>query len=93
MCLQPSASVCASEKGKPVVRRGRKAYGPPSWEEVAGLPNSSDGATKLRPHKGERLRMRPYIKHRHTRLVFHPSSGLFDAHAWERGAVHELILR
>jgi CSLREA domain-containing protein len=31
------------EKGKPVVRRGRKAYGPPraSWEEVAGPPNSA----------------------------------------------------
>src|SRR5919107_546202 len=34
--------VCASEKGKPVVRRGRKAHGPPSWE-VAGLPNSAAG--------------------------------------------------
>jgi hypothetical protein len=40
--------VCASEKGKPVVRRGHKAYGPPSWE-VAGLSNSSRGATTLRP--------------------------------------------
>src|SRR5215208_6037350 len=27
----------AIEKGKPVARRGRKAYGPP--KEVAGLPN------------------------------------------------------
>src|SRR5829696_349490 len=38
------------EKGKPVVRRGRKAQGPPSWE-VAGLPNSG-GATKLRSQRG-----------------------------------------
>jgi hypothetical protein len=36
--------VCASEKGKPVVRRGRKAHGSPrdSWE-VAGSPNSVVG--------------------------------------------------
>jgi hypothetical protein len=27
MCLQSCASVCASEKGKPVVRWGRKATG------------------------------------------------------------------
>jgi hypothetical protein len=33
------------EKGKPVVRRGRKAQGPSVWE-VAGLSNSSGGATK-----------------------------------------------
>src|SRR5215207_3740170 len=36
------AHVCASEKGKPVVRRGRKAKGPPSWE-VAGLSNRAAG--------------------------------------------------
>jgi hypothetical protein len=36
------------EKGKPVVRQGRKAYGPPVWE-VAGPSNSSGGATMLRP--------------------------------------------
>ena len=50
--------VCASEKGKPVVRRGRKAQGPSSWE-AAGLSNSSGGATKLRPYKEEWVRMRP----------------------------------
>jgi hypothetical protein len=35
--------VCASEKGKPVVRRGRKAHGPPHNKsgEVAGLPNNA----------------------------------------------------
>ena len=44
--------MCASEKGKPVVRRGRKAYlGPPSWE-VAGLSNSGGGATMPRCHEG-----------------------------------------
>ena len=49
MCQQASTSVCASEKGKPVVRRGRKAYGPPSWEVAGGLSNSnSGGVTKLR---------------------------------------------
>ncbi len=35
-CLQASASVCASQKAKPVARRGCKAQGPPSWE-VDGL--------------------------------------------------------
>src|SRR5215208_332010 len=55
MGLQARASVCASEKGKPIVRRGRKAQGPPRarWEEVAGLPNGDgDGATGLRPQRG-----------------------------------------
>jgi hypothetical protein len=41
---------CPSEKGKPVVRRGRKAYGPPPisvsyqcvWE-AAGSPNGAAG--------------------------------------------------
>src|SRR5215218_6661339 len=56
MCLQSCASVCASEKGKPVVRQGRKAQGPPSWE-VAGLSNSSGEATKLRPLMGRRHAM------------------------------------
>ena len=50
--------MCASEKGKPVVRRGRKAHGPPSLE-VAGLSNSRGGAIKLRPYKEEWVRMRP----------------------------------
>src|SRR5215207_10728241 len=45
-----------------------------SWE-VAGLPNSSSGgATKLRPYRGERVRMRPHIKHSHTRVVLHVGS-------------------
>src|SRR5215211_359454 len=51
--LQTSASVCASEKGKPVVRRGRSAYGPPDSYEVAGLSNGG-GATKLRPQTQRR---------------------------------------
>ena len=44
--------VCASEKGKSVVRRGRKALGPPSGEEAA-LSNSSGRATMLRHQRGE----------------------------------------
>src|SRR5215212_9503441 len=67
--------VCASEKGKPVVRRGRKAHGPPSWE-VAGLSNSKGGATMLRPQSGKRVRMQSHLKHSRTRLMFHSSSGL-----------------
>jgi hypothetical protein len=47
----------------------------PSWE-AAGLPNSSGGATKLRPQRGKRVRVQPEIKHSHTRLMLHPSSGL-----------------
>jgi hypothetical protein len=39
------------DKGKLAVRRGRKAYGPPSLE-VAGLSNSVGGATMLRPQRG-----------------------------------------
>src|SRR5215216_3674529 len=43
--------------------------------EVAGLPNSSSGgATKLRPYRGESVRMRPHIKHSHTRVVLHVGS-------------------
>jgi hypothetical protein len=44
MGLQVCASPCAPRKGKPVVRRARKAYGPPRcvWE-VAGLPNRAAG--------------------------------------------------
>jgi hypothetical protein len=41
--VQPSASVCASEKGKPVVRRGRGAWGPLTCWEVAGLPRRAAG--------------------------------------------------
>jgi hypothetical protein len=51
-CSQAHPCVCASDKGKPVARRGCKAYGPPSWE-VAGLSNSSGGDTMLRPQRGE----------------------------------------
>jgi hypothetical protein len=75
--------VCASEKGKPVVRRGRKAHGPPSWE-VAGLSNSnSGGATKLRPYKEERERMHLPTGHSHASLVLH-SSGLLYGRACGR---------
>ena len=44
MGLQVCESPCALRKGKPVVRRGRKAYGPPTcvWE-IAGLPNRAAG--------------------------------------------------
>jgi hypothetical protein len=45
-------SVCASEKGKPVVRQGRKAYGPSRYE-VAGLSNSSGGAIMFRLNRGK----------------------------------------
>ena len=49
MCLQADASVCASEKGKPVVRPGAKPIGLLSSWEVAGLSNSSGGVTMFRP--------------------------------------------
>jgi hypothetical protein len=62
---------CASEKGKPVVRRGRKAHGPPSWE-VAGQSNSRGGVTKLRPHGGEGADA-TLRQHSHTRQVLRPS--------------------
>jgi hypothetical protein len=73
------ASVCASEKGKPVVRRGRKAYGPPRarWEEVAGLSNSRGGASELRPYKEERERMQLPTERSDARLVLHSSSLLY----------------
>ena len=58
--------VSASEKGKPVVRRGRKAYGPPN-KEVAGLSNSSGGATMLRPQR--RVRMQCHATHGHLRRM------------------------
>jgi hypothetical protein len=58
--------VSASEKGKPVVRRGRKAYGPPN-KEVAGLSNSSGGATMLRPQR--RVRMQRHATHGHLRRI------------------------
>ena len=50
------AHPCAGEKGKPVVRRGRKAYGPPRarWEEVAWLPNSIGGVTESSAIREER---------------------------------------
>jgi hypothetical protein len=34
--------------------------------------------------EGRGLRVQPHFKHRHTRLVLHPSSALFYGHAWER---------
>jgi hypothetical protein len=76
--------VCASEKGKPVLRRGRKALGPPSWE-VAGLWNGRGGATKLRPYKEERERMRRSDGSDvfHARLVL-PSSNLLHDRACGR---------
>ena len=40
--------VCC-EKGKPAVRRGRKAHGASYVWEVAGLSNSGGGATRLGP--------------------------------------------
>ena len=40
------------DKGKPAVKWGRKAYGPPR-REVAGPSNGSGGVTKLRPQRGE----------------------------------------
>ena len=42
---------CALREGKPAARRGREARGV-SGLEVAGLPNSSGGATMLRLHRG-----------------------------------------
>jgi hypothetical protein len=47
--------VCVSEKGKPVVRRGRKAHGPPrdSWE-VARSPNSSEAGIESSAHMRRR---------------------------------------
>jgi len=36
--------VCDSEKGKPAAKRGRKAQGPPSWEEAILRPQRGVGA-------------------------------------------------
>ena len=47
------------EKGKPIVRRGRKAQGPPSWE-VAGLSNSEGGTTMFRLYREERADVAHY---------------------------------
>jgi hypothetical protein len=52
--------VCASEKGKPVVRGGAKPRDLLEGWEVAGLLNSNSGrVTKLRTQKEEREQMRP----------------------------------
>jgi hypothetical protein len=76
VCSKACASVCVSEKGKPVVRRGRKAYGPSSWE-VAGLSNSSGGVTMLRLYKEERERMQLPTEHSDASLALHSSSLLY----------------
>jgi hypothetical protein len=30
------------------------------------------------------VQVRPHIKHSHTRVVFHPPSGLFHGYVWKR---------
>jgi len=52
------------------------------------LPNSGGGATAP-PQRGERVRMRPYIKHSHTSLVLHRSSVSFCSRA---GGTHSAML-
>src|SRR5215212_4273069 len=99
MCQQASVSVCASEKGKPVVRRGRKAHGPPSWE-VAGLSNSGGGALLPRRHKGGAdatlRRTQPY-EPRVSLILWNPldcfAAGRAGGLADDRGALRHSYLR
>ena len=71
------------DKGKPAVRRGRNAYGPPSWE-VAGLSNGSGGATKLRPSERGEGADATLFQTQPMRLVLHLSSELFCGRAGHR---------